>query len=217
MSTLKAQIKIGTINELGNKLDDFKEVAEKEIPRCEGYDRCLKELEDGLQSIFERVDIERDEGKFDEVKEALEVAKIVKQFLTRVQGSIVNLRLRNEKVRFIAEGKVLGLKASIDAAKKMMDAEVQKVQDLETAARTGTVVVEEDGTPVHQGDLRGRPVGVHPGDPLADRRGELSPAEDLDARRAAAKAAKANGKSPPAKTKKTRKKRAVKRANASNG
>lgn len=162
MSILKSQIKIGTVSELGAQLDDLLEKAEKEPLKCEGYSLCLKEFETGLTSIFSRVDTERDEGQFDAFGNPLEVAGLVKKFLTRVHASIEGLKAHNEKVRLVQEGRVLGLRQAVEIAKKMHDSEQLKMAALAKAVEEGVITVEEDP--------KKRPVGKHPGPSLKSRR-----------------------------------------------
>lgn len=165
---LKAQVKIGTINELGNSLEDMKEGAEKEALRLEGYLRAIGDFEKGIQSISEALNLELKETAFDGyIGEPLKVAELVKRYLGRCMGSADNLKVRTQKMRLVQEGQVLGLAAAIQRAKKMADEEAKKIQ--------GAVGVG----PLSQTDISsnaGRP--------------DMTAAEDIAQRRAEAKAAK---------------------------
>lgn len=163
---VKAQIKIGTINELGASLDDMKEGAEKEALRLEGYLRAVKDIETGIQSVSEALNLELKETAFDGyLGEPLKVAELVKRYLGRCMGVADNLKVRTQKMRLVQEGQVLGLTAAIQRAKKMIDEEAKKIDVSE---------------PIPQTDIAsnaGRP--------------NMSAAEDIAQRRAEAKAAKA--------------------------
>jgi hypothetical protein len=164
VSPLKSQVKIGTINELGLKYDDMRESAEKDIIRKEGYHVALNELQQStLKSVFERIDADRDEGKLD-----LETAGRCKEYVLKVHAAIDNLRIMNEKHRLIAEGRVVGLREAITFAAKVLDAEKAKLQ----AAESQMSEAPEGGVAEVRPDA------------------QMSAVQDLDQRRAAARAAK---------------------------
>lgn len=164
MSPLKSQVKIGTINELGLKYDDMRESAEKDILRKEGYHVALNELQQStLKSVFERIDADRDGGKID-----LEAAAHCKDYVLKVHAAIDNLRIMNEKHRLIAEGRVVGLREAIAFAAKVMDAEKAKLQAVEGQMAEA---------------LEGAVQEVRPD-------AQMSAVEDLDQRRAVARATK---------------------------
>jgi hypothetical protein len=115
--------------------------------------------------------VELNEGKFAETSEPLVTARFIKQFLLRVQHSVGNLKLRNEKTRVLAEGRVLALTTTLDAARKIVTKEAAHLETLQKAVEVGAVVAEAP-PPVHTGDPKYRPVGVHPGNPLQARRAQ---------------------------------------------
>lgn len=130
MNPIKAQIKIGTITELGSKYDDMLEAAQRDILRKEGIHLAINEIQQQtLRSIFERVDADRDAGKFD-----LPVASLIKDYLAKVHAALDNARMLNTNQRLVAEGRILGLKDAIGFAKKSLDAEQAKLGQAEPEA-----------------------------------------------------------------------------------
>src|SRR5262245_20296535 len=98
MNPAKAQIKIGAINELGNKYDDVLEAAQADVFRKEGVHVAINEIQrQTLKSVFERVDADRDAGKFD-----LPVAALIKDYLAKVHAALDNARIMNEQHRLLA-------------------------------------------------------------------------------------------------------------------
>lgn len=131
MNPLKAQVKIGTINELGNKFEDVKESASKTISQQEGYGIALTDFEGSVQSILEKIDAERDEGQYD-----LETANLLKKTIMRVQNAVQNLKVRQQKHLLLAQGQVLGIDLIIKHTKKALDVEMAKVKDPSESTET---------------------------------------------------------------------------------
>lgn len=159
MNPVKAQIKIGTYYSLGSKFDDQLEAAQKDVYRYEGIAKALEEVQRStLPSVLERVDADRDEGKFD-----LEVGVLIKDYLTKVHLALDNARIHNEKYRLIAEGRVAGLTLAVQTTKKAMDAEKAKLETLATGLANGSIAVGDEDAPV-------RPPPVSALDDLNQRR-----------------------------------------------
>lgn len=170
MNPAKAQIKIGTITELGVKYDDMREALEREVFRKEGYHQALNEIQQSsLKSIFARVDEERDAGRFD-----IPTSSLIKEYLIKVHAALDNLRCMNERHRTLAEGRVTGLLDAIGFAKKMLDAEKAKLVAVEAQVGAGVLAEEDAGT---------MPVEVRPDS-------QSSALGDLRERRARARAEK---------------------------
>ena len=165
MTIAKAEIKIGTINDLGNKLDDELEVAVQVVERAAGSAAALKQAKSKLAGLYAHIDQDIDEGKIPE--EPLAVAKYAKSYVQKAIGVLDNMAITADVAKIRAEGKLEGLRVALGVAKKDMDAEKAKLAGLLTALEEGGSVVLEDG-----GDIPERAIGVHPGDPLASRRAE---------------------------------------------
>jgi len=167
MNPAKTHGKIGAINELGVKYDDMRAAVERDVYRKEGYQLALNEIQQStLKSIFERVDAERDAGRFD-----IPTASLIKEYLARVHAAVDNLKLMNERHRTLAEGRALGLRDAIGLAKKTLDAEKAKLAALEAQVAAGHVTAEASGT---------TPIDVRPDV-------QNSALEDLNRRRAEAR------------------------------
>lgn len=145
MNPAKTQIKISTISELGVRYDDMREAAEKEVFRKEGYLLALGEIQQStLKSVFERVDAERDTGRFD-----IPTSSLIKEFLAKVHAAVDNLKLVNERHRTLAEGRAIGLRDAISLAKKHVDVEKAKLAVAEAQVAAGAITAEATGrTPV---------------------------------------------------------------------
>lgn len=179
MSVEKAEIKIGTIKGIGNKLDDIREGVAKERSEHDGAVTAYKAAVPMIEALFKHVDTDIDEGKVPE-DGALATAKYAKTYIRRAADVLNNLRITSVTASLQAQGKLAGLDASILVAKKEVDAEIKKIEALAAALGTGTLTVEDDDVPE-------RPVGVHPGNPIADRKaeepadsGEDSEEEEID-------------------------------------
>ena len=177
MTVEKAEIKIGTLQGIGNKLDDMKEGAVKEQAAAEGAVTAYKLAVPKIEALFAHVDTDIDEGKVPE--DGLAAAKYAKTYIRRAADIVSNMRVSAVTQSIHAQGKLAGLDASLLVTKKEVDSEIQKVKSLAAALESGTLTIED-------GEVPERPVGVHPGNPIADRKAaesqppEPPEAEDID-------------------------------------
>ena len=189
MNPLKSQVKIGTINELGEAMDGLLESAKAEGFRQEGRARLLVELQNGtLKSILDRVDRDVDEGKLD-----LETSGHVKKALVRVSHAIDNLKLQTTKSQLVCEGRVQGLKQAVDFASKRNKEEADRLRAFLEAVERGDVTVEDGARPDQAGSA-------------------ASAAADIQQRRAEAKAEREKAEAEAAAAKKKTSKKAGKKA-----
>lgn len=165
----KAQVKIETITELGNNLDDLREGAHQETFRLEGYSRAVKDIEEGILSVAKALNLEVKAGEVDDT-----MSKAIKRYLTRCMGSVDNLKVRNQKAYLVQQGKVQGLQTAVQQAKKMVDAEAQKIPSVEV------------GAPIDQMDV-GRPT-MSAAEDIQQRREETRKAKEAKAKAEVTKA-----------------------------
>jgi hypothetical protein len=177
MSIEKSVIKIGTIQELGNQFDDFKEEALAEQHRNEGARSALKQAMKLFQPIFDKVEAEAKEGAFDEVEGAIAICEVVKRSLKRVLGALDGLATQANVNRLVQEGKVAGYERVIKVSKKALDTEIAKKTAQENGENESnlTPLGEEPTDPRIKGRAGGQTVsersaGIRPGLSIAAQR-----------------------------------------------
>jgi hypothetical protein len=143
----KAEVKIGTFDEVGNKLDDVLEAMQAEASRMEGAAVAFGKGAEAVAALLQHVDKDTDEGTLD-----LEVAKHVKRYLDRARVALVNLGMNASNQSFVAKGRVIGLQTSVGVVKKFKtEAENNRAVMLSVLAsqKEGAPGVEvRDGRPV---------------------------------------------------------------------
>jgi hypothetical protein len=174
-SLVKSEVKIETVNDLGNRLDDMKEATEKDLYRLEGATKAFQSMGQAIDALFKIVDQEMDEGKFD-----LEQAEHIKRFIKRAHQMSINLSMQSENNRIMQLGKLQAMDAALGVAKKMREEEMAKVATL-AAALEASKAKAQNGEVVDPDDV-GRPVG-----------GRMSIKERRLAEEAAEAAAQTNG------------------------
>lgn len=165
MSIQKSEIKIGTANQIGSKLDDMLEQSQAEMRRCEGAKSSLKQVASMIQDLTNHVNKDVEEGKLDFGEDTLKVAETVNKWILRCAAVAENLSIKAEVAFLVQQGKADGLQASVVVAAQVRDQEQQKI------------------VAIQSGGVDGRPVGTHPDGVAA--------VQDLQARRAEAAAEKA--------------------------
>jgi len=128
MSLVKSEVKIETVNDIGNRLDDMKEASEKDLYRLEGAVKAFQSMGQSIDGLFKIVDQEMDEGKFD-----LQQAEIIKRYIKRAHQFALNLAMQAENNRFIQLGKIQAVDAAVQIAKKMREEEMAKIATLAAA------------------------------------------------------------------------------------
>ena len=191
MSIEKAQIKMGTIREVGILLDDALEGAQKEVHKADGAKDALRVALKALETLGTHVDKDVDEGQYD-----LEVASKIKRYVIRAQQMVTNLLAKAENEYFIICGQVKAYERSVEVTKKLHDMERGKAESLLKRSEEADV------------DSR-RPTGAHPGKSLKEQRleeeanGDQVPSVEFSPSKAPKK------KAPPKRRSKKKKKDAV--------
>lgn len=196
MSKLKSEVKAATLHEVGMKLDDVLEAAERELHTLEGGKQALHMGQKKVEQHLANVDRDVQEGKLD-----LEQATLIKRWVTQCVHILENLALQAEVQMYQAQGKVVGAKHVVAVAKSLYDREKAHLDALSQAeVRTEALVALEPA------EGRQRVVGTHPGDPLAARRAEAAVAKAAEAVKpaeAVAPPAEVKPTPPPAEVKPT--------------
>jgi hypothetical protein len=159
-SHAKHEIKSLVYHEIGMKLDDSLELAEREKHEYNGAKSVLAAARKSVEGLTANVDKELLEAQIDGDQAAL-----IKKWLIRAVNVVQNLGLQAEVQSHIAQGKIVALTAAVKQAKSLYDAEKARMEALEVQEAGGEGQVEEDPRrPV------ARPVGQHPGNPIAERK-----------------------------------------------
>lgn len=164
MSKMKSEVKVATLHEMGVKLDDILEAAEREMHQLEGGKQALVGAKKRVEQHLANVDRDVQEGKLD-----LEQATLVKRWVSQCVHIVENLAVQAEVQAYQAQGKVLNAKQVVAVAKAMFDREkahLTVLAEAEKAVAAGESPIPQDMV----GRPDARPVGLHPGNPLADRR-----------------------------------------------
>jgi hypothetical protein len=165
MSIDKSEIRIGLANEIGNTLDDALEAAEKEISFFEGGNNALQQVGERVQALAKDVDKDLDEGLIKE----LEVAALVKRYITRAVGIIGTGARSAENKRLQAEGKTIAFRSSVKAVKKVIDAEQAQLRTIIAHAKQIKELADKANADDVDVDLRRGP-GDHPGSSIKTQR-----------------------------------------------
>jgi hypothetical protein len=164
MNLDKSELKIGVAHELGCRLDDTLEAAQKDVLRFEGAIQAFLQASQAVEGLLSHVDKDIDEGKLD-----LQVAAEIKKYLVRASQVSAVLAKQAENNRLVHSGRVLAMEMSVKIVKKFQEDEATKVANFKKALSEGTIVEETSGfTPTAGGP---RPVpGIRPGMSIKERR-----------------------------------------------
>lgn len=165
----KVAVKKGTIGELGNMLDDSREESQRLIYNFEGRIAGLKHAAKMTIQLHGNIDHDFDEGLIKEGLTPNEVRKLLKRYIEKAQGVVINLAEQAEAMRLQAHGKLAAYDNAIKFSKNMFDKEKVKEENF-IKAQNGEVVEGRRGKTE-------RPVGIHPGGGVKDRRTDLKVVE----------------------------------------
>jgi len=169
----KVAVKQGTIRTLGVKLDDMKDEAERLVSEFTGGVRSLAHAAKMVVQLHGNIDHEFDEGKIKEGMTSNEVRKLLKKYVERCQGVVINLAEQAEAMKQQAFGKSIALKNAIEFSKKMHEEEDVKAKNFSLAEEGGVV-------DARTGKAR-RAIGRHPGGSIKDQRAGLKVVEPEEA------------------------------------
>lgn len=157
---LKHEIKAHTLFELGEKLDDQLEAAQREQCGFDGAKNALTAAKAMVEGLSSNVDRDIKEGALD-----LDQSVLIKRWIARCAAVVQNLGLQAEVQNYQAQGKVMALRHSVKLTKALYDTEKAGLEEA-TKAEQGLAEELDPRRP------DARATGQHPGNPLADRREE---------------------------------------------
>jgi len=156
MGIEKAELRRETAGEIGNALEDVLEQGRVSQARKAGEADAWATAAKSLEGLLGLVSKEVDEGKLD-----LEEAKLAKTWLLRAVNGAKEAAAAKLGEAHAARGKVEALEVAVTVTKRVFDRETAK------ARAAAEVAAQDDGA---NGRGRARPVGVHPGVTIKNRR-----------------------------------------------
>lgn len=115
----KSVIKMGAAYEIGVRLDDVLESAEKAEARISGVPDWMRKAENAIMLL--QADIDKECG--DDRDQAAKLKSIV----TRAQAKLISLTLQAENEHKMATGRITGLKIAVEVTKRLHDEEGAKM------------------------------------------------------------------------------------------
>jgi hypothetical protein len=167
----KSEVKVLTANAIGADLEDMKEIAEKNELRHEGGKSALATAAKAVAQLtpaYMKM-LEDSEIDLEALRTPLGLETFIKRLIGRAIGSIDNLHEQAKIAHATSAGMASAYQKAMGVPKRMADEELRKAQALlaaikEAEASGGDIDLTEGARP------RGRAVGRHPGNPLAERR-----------------------------------------------
>lgn len=156
MSIEKAEIKIGTVNQIGSKLDDMLEQSEAEMRRCEGAKGSLRQAAKAISDLTAHVNKDVDEGRLDFGEETLKVAAEINRWIQRCSAVAENLAVKAEVAFLINQGKADGLRASVQVASQIKQQEEQKISARQNGSSEERVAGEHPSKMSAVADIQAR-------------------------------------------------------------
>ena len=182
-SKLKHEVKALTYHEIGMRLDDQLDAAKSEQSGFEGAKQAFQVATKRVEDLTSHIDKEVKDGTLD-----LEQSTLAKRWVLRAVNIVSNLAIQSEVQLYQAQGKVMALNQAVKHAKTMYDQEKARLDEAIAAEKALSEAVDS-GEEVLADDPKrpsARPVGEHPGDPLAARREEGEVPAETPAAEAAA-------------------------------
>lgn len=166
MSKQKTEIRALLFHEMGSKIEDMLENDKRELATYQGGKAALQQGQKKIEEHLKFIDKDVDEGNL-----TIEEATKVKKYVLHCINILGNLALTAEIQIHETRGKGIAREQLMKLTKTMYDQERAKLE-AQIAAEMAPPEAESD----KPSEDDGRPVGVdrlagmHPGNPLADRR-----------------------------------------------
>jgi len=183
MNLAKAEMKALVTQDIGRQLEPREQSLRDEANRLEGANGALKQAIERFETLKSYYRKEVEEGHFEEAN-----LDMVFRAIDRCAGAANNLAERAAAQRLVKLGEASEAKATMDLIEKLYNEEKKKVQAVTQAIEDGSLS-PEDVSAAPGGGIAVRLVDGRPPRDAVD--------DDIDARRAAARAAKEAGSPPP--------------------
>jgi hypothetical protein len=160
----KAEIKKLTAINIGAGIEDMQEQARTAEKMHQGGHLILKEAVSKIAALTEVLRSEFIEGtiKASDIEAPEKVEALVRKYIARAQNIVDNMRMGEVNAQIAAAAAAQAYGRAMTVVTKVVTEEQGKIEALTAPSQEADV--EDAGRPP------ARPVGQHPGDPLADRR-----------------------------------------------
>jgi len=135
MNIEKANLKVLVANSIGADIEDRVEGEQKAAYEQAGAAEALRQAASKIpRDLSAKVDRSLKEGEIKESLEAMEVAALVKLYLSKVGVFLLHLAEVEHQKSTLQLGRVRGLKQAMEIVQTTRDQEVQKIKALEETA-----------------------------------------------------------------------------------
>jgi len=117
----KSEIKAAAAHDIGARVDDLLEEAQREAYRASGAQAALLEAAKVIQKLHGYIDDDVDKGVCD-----LVAAKLAKIYVTRAMAAVESMSQRANNIQVAAQGRTQGLEAVVRSVKTYHDVEKAK-------------------------------------------------------------------------------------------
>ena len=194
MSLERSKLRMALTKSMGQRLEEARDKAERDIYRHQGATTALTKVEQLINKHTQQVRdelVEAKEGEAPfELDDLISVGKYVVDRMMKLSRDIHTMASNSSLAAVRAEGVKKGYDSSVQTVFKEYEAERNKLESLAQMIEKGHIK-EEGGEMVFVGDLDDpnmpRPAGVHPGPPLKEKRKAESKKKSIPKAKAAPK------------------------------
>lgn len=161
---VKMGVRKGTINTIGNTVDDMKESADKHVHQAEGGILALDNAGKKVLLLHGNIDRAFDDGLIKKGLTPNDVRALLKKWIERAFNVVDNLKDKASTLKLEALGKQRAFQDVIDYSQKLLKEAENKEAGI-IAAMNGEVVESNIS-----GKQKGRIPGVHPGKSIKSQR-----------------------------------------------
>lgn len=173
----KLELKRSTITQVGVKVEELLEGAERDAQRAHGAATALREHAVHLVQISAAVDAETGKSIPD-----LETAKLIKKWLSKAVIATENASQHQRNLELSFLGAMAGHKSTHDLLQKMSGQLAAKQEEVQKGIESGAVTVDADGN-LEAKPGAPRPVGVRPAPSVKTQRQAEAQAEKKPVKR----------------------------------
>lgn len=163
MSLLKSELKQSVTAEVGSRVEDAVEAAQRDLTMLEGRKAAFHDAARAVELLMGAVDKDVEEGKFD-----LPTAELVKRYVGRACNALQNMAMQSQNFILAQGGKIQGMSQAVTLLKAIVDDERKKMEALKASIAAG--MMNAEGESVSNLPSRERPAGAHPAMSLKEQR-----------------------------------------------
>lgn len=153
MNVSKAIVKVDLAKSIGAKYASMTKEAENSRLRQEGARDAIKEAAKRVGDLGLQLDKAFEDGELPaaDLKDPKKIEIFIKRWNRRAVGVLDNLATTAEMARVQATGRVKGLQAAEEYVRKLAEAEVSRLEELQRQLDSGEVVLEDVESGGHPG------------------------------------------------------------------